>query len=110
MSYNSLAQQITDAALTARITAAVQKEAWNNAEFGDTDYGTAVKQGGTFPPAQLGWPTCLATEAEYEYALDQGNPNPGGDEGVITDAQIQAAVQVNWPADPWPPQPPVITS
>lgn len=35
----------------------------------------------------------------YAYAIDTGNPNPGGDETVITDAMITSAVQ----AYPWTP-------
>lgn len=38
----------------------------------------------------------------YAYAIETGNPNPGGDETVITDAMITAAVQAN----PWEPEVP----
>jgi hypothetical protein len=46
---------------------------------------------------RLMWPVSIATEAEYASALAANNPNPGGDEAVITDAMILAAVQANWP-------------
>lgn len=35
----------------------------------------------------------------YAYAIGVNNPDPGGDETVITDAMITAAVQAN----PWTP-------
>ena len=35
-------------------------------------------------------------EAAYEYALNSENPDPGGDETVITDTMILGAVQANW--------------
>jgi hypothetical protein len=37
----------------------------------------------------------------YGYAVDAGNPNPGGDPTVITDAMLTAAVQ----AHPYTPPP-----
>ena len=38
-------------------------------------------------------------EAPYEYAINTDNANPGGDTGVITDANLQAVVQLHWPRD-----------
>jgi hypothetical protein len=101
MSYNSLAAQITDIGLANRITASVQKEAFDNANLGGTDYGQAIQHGiaSAFP---LMWPVCIATETPYESALAADHPNPGTDESVISDAMILAAVQVHWPPDPWP--------
>jgi len=102
MSYASLYQQVTDITFINRITAAVEKESWKNPTFGDTDYGTAVKAAQVTPQAYFGWPVSVATEDAYEFALNSGNPNPGGDPAVITDADILAAVQYVWPPDPWP--------
>jgi hypothetical protein len=52
------------------------------------------------------WPTSVEYEDPYEYALNTDNPNPGGDVGVITDANLQAVVQLHWPMDGVPlPQP-----
>jgi hypothetical protein len=97
VSYSSLAKQVTDGSLADR-----EKEAWNNPELSGTDYGLAVQHNQAAPIQQFGWPTCIATEAAYEFALNSGNPNPGGDPAVITDADILAAVQHVWPSE-WPP-------
>lgn len=104
MSYSTLAMQVQDYAFMQRITAAVEKEAWNNPTFGDTDYGRAVILNYVSPPQQFGWPLSIANEATYEYAINAGTPNPGGDPTVITDADILSGVQANWPAE-WPPPP-----
>ncbi len=99
MSNNSLAQQFQDAALGARINAAANREAWENPTLGATQFGQALK----VTPSMSGVfnvPVSIATEAQYAYALQVGNPNPGGDETVITDADILAAVQATWPPDP----------
>lgn len=49
---------------------------------------------------ELVWPVASAAdiEAAYASALAAGNPNPGGDESVITDGMILSAVQANLPA------------
>jgi hypothetical protein len=98
MSYNTLTKASLDPALTNRVIAAVQKEARANPEFGDTDYGQLVQKNSA-EGVQLVWPVCIDTEAAYESAVAAENPNPGGDESVITDAAIGAAVQAHWPAD-----------
>ena len=45
--------------------------------------------------ARLRWPVAAASdiEAAYASALAADNPDPGGDESVITDAMILSAVQ-----------------
>ena len=99
MSYNTLAQQAADAALAARVQAATVKEAVNNPELADSAFGREV----ILTPSRstvLMYPVSVATEAEYASALAAGNPNPGGDEAVITDAMILSAVQAHWPPDP----------
>jgi hypothetical protein len=105
VSYSSLNQQNDDPSLQGRVTAATEKEAWNNPTLKDTEFGTAVRLGSVYIPGVMMWPVCVATEAAYEYALntDPPNPDPGGDPTVITDADILAAVQFVWPPDPWPP-------
>lgn len=44
------------------------------------------------------WAVATATdvEAAYASALAADNPNPGGDESVITDGMILSAVQAGW--------------
>lgn len=103
MSYSSLFAQFTDQELMNRLASAVHKEAHNNPELAATDYATALKYGQTSPHQVFGWPLAVATEAAYEFALNSSNPSPGGDPAVITDADILASVQLNWPPDPWPP-------
>jgi len=46
------------------------------------------------------WPVSAAAdiEAAYASALAAGNPDPGGDESVITDQMILSAVQAHMPA------------
>lgn len=107
MSYTSLSLASADGALTNRVNAAVQKEARNNAALAATDYGKAVQIGQASPVLQFAWPVAVATEAAYEFAINSGNLDPGGDPTVITDADILASVQANWPPDPWPPPMPV---
>lgn len=106
MSYNSLAIQIQDLELSARCNAAAEKEAWNNVELGATDFGKAIRQNEVSSVQVFMWPLCCATEAAYEYALnlDPPTPHPGEDPTVITDADILACVQTNWPQT-WPPTP-----
>jgi hypothetical protein len=43
------------------------------------------------------WLICAdpSVEPPYEYALNADNPNPGGDETVITDAMLTAAVNAH---------------
>jgi len=105
MSYSSLYAQVSDINLMNRLTAAVQKEAYNNPTLSETPYGQAVRANTVAPMQQFGWPLAVATEAAYEYALTQGNPSPGSDPAVITDADILSSVQANWPEE-WPPPTP----
>jgi hypothetical protein len=101
MSYNSLHAASRDQPLTNRVIAACQQEARNNPNVSDTAFAAEVIDN----PAEgveLVWPVAIATEAEYESALAANNPNPGGDEAVITDPMILGAVQANWPADDVP--------
>lgn len=100
MSYNTLALQVHDQALLDRIDAAVQQEARENPAVAATSTAQRVRQnvGGTVE--YFTWPVALATEAEYASALAGDNPDPGGDEAVITDNMVLSAVQANWPVDP----------
>jgi hypothetical protein len=98
MTYATIYQSTKDAHLTERVTAAIAKEAWANEGLGASPAGQRVRFNG--PEDILGfilWPACVDFETAYSYAVDQANPDPGGDPGVITDAMIAAAVQVHWP-------------
>lgn len=106
MSFRSISQSTFDSALRERIIAATSQEAWNNPAAYDTNYGISVRvlqDNGN----SMVWAVCTATdvEAAYEYALNSGNLQPGGDETVITDGMILSAVQERWPQDPPPPEP-----
>lgn len=85
MSYATINQCAHDLAFSGRLTAA------------------AAQEGATAPEseaARLVWPVSAAAdvEAAYASALAAGNPNPGGDETVITDGMILSAVQAAGPA------------
>ena len=101
MSYTTIDKAVNDEALQVRVKSAASKEAWaGGAEFRDSVYGERIR---TYPEEALTtfmYAVAIDTEADYAYAVDQGNPNPGGDVGVIGDPEIQAAVQVHWPLDP----------
>jgi hypothetical protein len=90
MSYNTMAAQYQDRAFRDRVNACVQQE----------------QRTGTHPPIDAGtevlddfvWAVTDATEDAYASALAAGVDNPGGDEAVVTDEAILAAVQAAWPA------------
>jgi hypothetical protein len=59
-------------------------------------------EGETNPASQVGlviWPVSAASDiaAAYASAIAANNPDPGGDESVITDQMILSAVQANLP-------------
>ncbi len=93
MSYTSIHQCANDPEFQNRLTAAAAQEGEENPE-----YSMGVK---------LRWPVASATDIEdaYEYAVNAGNPSPGGDPTVITDAMILAKVQsiLNPPSIEFPP-------
>jgi hypothetical protein len=100
MSLTTIARSFTDAELINRVRAAVAKETYANETLKATDTGkTVIQSGPDFVLQKFLWPVCIASEAEYAYAVDNDNPSPGGDPGVISDADISAAIQVNWPVD-----------
>ena len=100
MSYTSINQAANDPALNARVLAAVNKEALNNADLGDSSFGQEVLAGTAAIWDRFRYPVAVDTEAAYESALAADNPDPGGDPAVITDPAILASVQAHWPPDP----------
>lgn len=89
MSYNTIAHCVNDAAFSSRVNAAIAQEQIAKSE-------TAA------PGNLLGdmlWEVACASDVEeaYAYALTAENPNPGGDESVITDGMILSHVQASWP-------------
>lgn len=99
MSYTSIDAATHDDALQARVIAGTTQEAYENPGVHDTVFASVVRNSPTAAVTML-WPVALATEDEYASALAGGNPNPGGDEAVISDAMILSALQANWPPDP----------
>lgn len=108
MSYTTIMASTRDPALRDRVIAAAVKESYAGApEFSDTAFATSIHLTPSLGLTFFLWPTCIDYEVQYAYAVDSDNPNPGGDVGVISDANIQAVVQLNWPPDgePVPPAP-----
>lgn len=101
MSLSTINQCTRDNDLVNRVRSAVAREAWANETQGATQMGQNVRQFGpdAYTPSFM-WPVSIDYETEYAYAVDSGNPAPGLDPGVISDANISSAVQVHWPADP----------
>ena len=99
MSLTTITQSTQDDALRERLRASIAKESWANPLYGNTPTGQQVQA--AWPNMQIEqqflWPCCIDWEADYAYAVDNGNPNPGGDPGVIGDDEIQAGVQAHWP-------------
>ena len=108
MSLETITMSTRDEALLDRIRASISKETFANEAFGNTPTGQLVQQAG--PDAVLSqfvWPLGIDFEADYAYAVDNENPNPGGDPGVIGDDEIGSAVQTHWPDPQWTePEPP----
>jgi hypothetical protein len=98
MSFSSLARAAADTALQSRTAACVQQEAREGSGVG-TPFAAAVIDASADIFAAFSWPVALNTEAAYESAVIGGNPNPGGDPTVVTDAMILSAVQASWPTE-----------
>jgi hypothetical protein len=62
----------------------------------------AAAEGDFNQVGNLIWPVSAHSdiEAAYASAIAASNPDPGGDEAVITDQMILSAVQAHWPAAP----------
>jgi len=90
MSYTTVTQCVYDNAFSQRVNACIAEE---QIAKGDT------AQPGTILNQML-WAVAAASDVEdaYAYALTAENPNPGGDETVITDGMILSHVQANWPS------------
>lgn len=95
MSYNTLAAMVVDDALRDRVNASLQQEARQPANIG-TPQGGAVIRNTLGVLDDFMWWVADAAEAEYASAVAADNPNPGGDESVVTDQAILSAVQADW--------------
>lgn len=85
MSYATVNECANDQALLGRITACCAQE--------------GAETGAETVAYNLRWTVASASdvEAAYASALAADNPDPGGDETVITDAMILANVQPHMP-------------
>jgi hypothetical protein len=99
MSASSISRAAQDPELLARVNAVAHQEAQNNPELSETQFAARLRQGMT-DASPLMWAVAVDTEAPYETALQSGRGAPGHDVDIITDAQITASVQANWPPDP----------
>lgn len=86
MSFNTIAQCVADEAFGERVRAA---------------YGKAGEVQADYAWSTMRWVLAAdpSIEAPYASAIASDNPNPGGDESVITDGMLTAAVA----AHPFPP-------
>jgi hypothetical protein len=100
MSHTTMYAATQDQALIDRIVAAAQREAQENATLKDTERARQLREGPGNAITWFSWPVAIDYETEYAYAVDQDNPNPGGDEGVISDGNITAAIVAHWPPEP----------
>lgn len=83
MSFSSINQCAGDQAFQGRVTACCAQE---GAEIPVSAMYTVI------------WAVCSASdiEAAYASAVAAENPDPGGDESVITDQMILSSVQSHW--------------
>lgn len=98
MSYSTIHACANDSGFVNRLTAAVMQEATVGAGQG-TPFGEQARLSPQNAAGQMAYPVASASdiEAAYASALAAGNPDPGGDEAVITDGMILANVQAHWP-------------
>lgn len=92
MSYATIHTCATDDALGNRVESAVaQEQLARDEQVAPANLAASMR-----------WTVAAASdvEAAYASALAAGNPDPGGDEAVITDGMILAHVQAAWPATP----------
>lgn len=99
MSASSISRAAQDPDLLNRVNAVAKKNAIANPTFGDTQYGQRLLSG-MIDASALMWGVAVDYEDEYETAVNSGRGAPGYDQDVITDANIEAAVQAHWPQDP----------
>lgn len=108
MSLSSISQAAIDKDLVDRVTSAAFQLVNSDEQIASTNLGQSMLMGSTIV-TPLMWPVAIATEAAYETALQSGRGAPGYDKDIITDAQIETAVQEGWPMifPPAPTAPPV---
>lgn len=102
MSQTTVHQCANDLDIQKRVQSCVYGEAFNNAAFKNTIFAIQVRQGyANFTPIYFA--VAVAVEAKYESGILNGRGSPGHDRDVITDNDILAAVQAEWPMEEPPP-------
>lgn len=99
MTLSSIYAASQDDQLRRRVEACAQDQARNNPDFKNTQFAKSL-QIGTVNVQPLVWAVAVVTEDAYYTALQNGRGAPGHDADIITDGDILAAVQANWPPDP----------
>ena len=92
MSYATIKKCSNDQAFVGRVEACIAQEQNNR--------GESPQPGRYLDPMRWEVASASDVEAAYASALAAENPDPGGDETVITDAMILSHVQAAWPAPP----------
>ena len=90
MSYTTIAACVSDLSFSNRVSACIAQEQIARDE--DAAPGNLL--------SNMLWEVASASDVEdaYASALAAENPDPGGDESVITDGMILSHVQASWPA------------
>lgn len=101
MSFNTIARAANDADLQKRIAASVNAEALNNPVLKETEFARQVRNNFGVP-ASMYWAVAVSVQLQYETGINNGRGSPGYDDDVVSDGDITAAVNANWPPDPAP--------
>lgn len=104
MSQTTINQAANDVDLQKRVQSAVYAEAFNNPNLADNTFADQVRRGFSNLTSMY-FAVAVSTELQYESGILTGRGSPGHDRDVITDLDILAAVQANWPANPAGPTP-----
>ena len=96
MSQTTISMAANDRDLQARVQSAVYGEALNNPALEGDQYAALVRQGNANFTGMY-WAVAVAVGAKYEAGILNGRGSPGHDADVISDTDILAAVQTNWP-------------
>jgi len=110
VSHSSIDRAANDVQLQERVKAATYKILYTDDECRSSIFGQTLLNSGSFGSSQLTsmyWAVAVATEAEYENAVADGNGSPGFDATVISDDTISQVVQGSWPMEQPPVAPPL---
>lgn len=96
MSATSLYACTVDQVMVERTTAITVQQAYDEPTLNGTDFAARVRADPWgLPRTEFIWPVALNCEADYEAGLAAGDGAAN-----VSDAQILAAIQAHWPAEP----------